>query len=141
MFKTAKEFTFDMAHMLDGHDGKCQNLHGHTYILQVEISGNLHESGAKKGMVMDFADLKAVVKTHILDKMDHAFIYDITSERECQVANLLNQLNSKTYGINTRTTAEEMTRHIFNVLTAEANLPVSLIRLWETPSSYCEYAA
>ncbi|CRZ20373.1 6-carboxytetrahydropterin synthase QueD [Kingella kingae] len=141
MFKTAKEFTFDMAHMLDGHDGKCQNLHGHTYILQVEISGNLHESGAKKGMVMDFADLKAVVKTHILDKMDHAFIYDTTSERECQVANLLNQLNSKTYGINTRTTAEEMTRHIFNVLTAEANLPVSLIRLWETPSSYCEYAA
>ncbi|MDK4536538.1 6-carboxytetrahydropterin synthase QueD [Kingella kingae] len=141
MFKTAKEFTFDMAHMLDGHDGKCQNLHGHTYILQVEISGNLHESGAKKGMVMDFADLKAVVKTHILDKMDHAFIYDITSERECQVANLLNQLNSKTYGIKTRTTAEEMTRHIFNVLTAEANLPVSLIRLWETPSSYCEYAA
>ncbi|MDK4528481.1 6-carboxytetrahydropterin synthase QueD [Kingella kingae] len=141
MFKTAKEFTFDMAHMLDGHDGKCQNLHGHTYILQVEISGNLHESGAKKGMVMDFADLKAVVKTHILDKMDHAFIYDTTSERECQVANLLNQLNSKTYGIKTRTTAEEMTRHIFNVLTAEANLPVSLIRLWETPSSYCEYAA
>ncbi|EIC14098.1 6-carboxytetrahydropterin synthase QueD [Kingella kingae] len=141
MFKTAKEFTFDMAHMLDGHDGKCQNLHGHTYILQVEISGNLHESGAKKGMVMDFADLKAVVKTHILDKMDHAFIYDTTSKRECQVANLLNQLNSKTYGINTRTTAEEMTRHIFNVLTAEANLPVSLIRLWETPSSYCEYAA
>lgn len=48
MFKTAKEFTFDMAHMLDGHDGKCQNLHGHTYILQVEISGSLKESGAKK---------------------------------------------------------------------------------------------
>lgn len=49
MFKTAKQFTFDMAHMLDGHDGKCQNLHGHTYILQVEIMGELYESGAKKG--------------------------------------------------------------------------------------------
>ena len=77
MFKTAKEFTFDMAHMLDGHDGKCQNLHGHTYILQVEISGSLKESGAKKGMVMDFSDLKNIVKTHILDKMDHAFIKSI----------------------------------------------------------------
>lgn len=140
MFKTAKQFTFDMAHMLDGHDGKCQNLHGHTYILQVEISGNLHPNGTKKGMVMDFADLKDIVKIHILDKMDHAFIYDTTSEREVQVADLLNQLNSKTYGIATRTTAEEMTRHIFNVLKIEANLPVSLIRLWETPSSYCEYS-
>ncbi len=140
MFKTAKQFTFDMAHMLDGHDGKCQNLHGHTYILQVEVSGSLHEHGAKKGMVMDFSDLKDIVKTHILDKMDHAFIYDTSSERETQVANLLNQLNSKTYGINTRTTAEEMTRHIFQVLKQDAHLPVSLVRLWETPSSYCEYA-
>lgn len=140
MFKTAKQFTFDMAHMLDGHDGKCKNLHGHTYILQVEVSGSLHEQGAKKGMVMDFADLKDIVKAHILDKMDHAFIYDTTSERETQVADLLNKLNSKTYGIATRTTAEEMTRHIFNVLQTEAKLPVSLIRLWETPSSYCEYS-
>lgn len=140
MFKTAKQFTFDMAHMLDGHDGKCQNLHGHTYILQVEVSGCLHEEGAKKGMVMDFADLKDIVKQHILDKMHHAFIYDTTSARESQVADLLNQLNSKTYGIATRTTAEEMTRHIFNTLKIEANLPVSLVRLWETPSSYCEYA-
>ncbi|MDK4681247.1 6-carboxytetrahydropterin synthase QueD [Kingella negevensis] len=140
MFKTAKEFSFDMAHMLDGHDGKCQNLHGHTYILQVEITGSLHETGAKKGMVMDFADLKAQVKTHILDKMDHAFIYDITSERESQVAQLLNQLNSKTYGIPTRTTAEEMTRHIYNVLKTQAQLPISLVRLWETPTSYCEYS-
>lgn len=77
MFKTAKQFTFDMAHMLDGHDGKCQNLHGHTYILQVEVSGSLHPNGAKKEMVMDFADLKDIVKIHILDKMDHAFIKSI----------------------------------------------------------------
>ena len=138
MFKTAKEFTFDMAHMLDGHDGKCQNLHGHTYILQVEISGSLKESGAKKGMVMDFSDLKNIVKTHILDKLDHAFIYDTSSQRETQVADLLNQLNSKTYGINTRSTAEEMARHIFQIL--QEHIPISLVRLWETPSSYCEYS-
>lgn len=140
MFKTAKQFTFDMAHMLDGHDGKCHNLHGHTYILQVEVSGSLHETGAKKGMVVDFADLKDIVKSHILDKMDHAFIYDTTNERESQVADLLNKLHSKTYGIATRTTAEEMARHIFITLKTQADLPVSMIRLWETPTSYCEYA-
>lgn len=140
MFKTAKQFTFDMAHMLDEHDGKCKNLHGHTYILQVEVSGELQTFGAKKGMVMDFSDLKEKVKHHILDKMDHAFIYDTTSERESQIAQLLNQLNSKTFGIPTRTTAEAMSQFIFQTLKQEAQLPVSLVRLWETPSSYCEYS-
>ncbi len=140
MFKIAKEFSFDMAHMLDGHDGKCQNLHGHTYTLQVEISGELHADGAKSGMVMDYSDLKAVVKQHILDKMDHAFIYDTTSEKECKVAQLLDSLDSKTFGIPARTTAEQMAKYIFDTLTAEG-LPVSLIRLWETPTSYCEYTS
>ncbi|MDG6302071.1 6-carboxytetrahydropterin synthase QueD [Glaesserella parasuis] len=138
MFKIAKEFSFDMAHMLDGHDGKCKNLHGHTYTLQVEIAGELHTGGAKSGMVMDYSDLKAVVKQHILDKMDHAFIYDSTSEKECKVATLLQSLDSKTFGIPARTTAEQMAKYIFDTLKAEG-LPVSLIRLWETPTSYCEY--
>lgn len=139
MFKIAKEFSFDMAHMLDGHDGKCQNLHGHTYTLQVEVIGDLHKIGAKRGMVMDYSDLKALVKTHILNKMDHAFIYDLNSEKECRVAALLNELNSKTFGIPARTTAEEMAKFIFDTLSEQAKLPVSLIRLWETPTSYCEY--
>ncbi|MCK3658585.1 6-carboxy-5,6,7,8-tetrahydropterin synthase [Pasteurellaceae bacterium Pebbles2] len=137
MFKVSKEFSFDMAHILDGHDGKCQNLHGHTYKLQVEVSGDLVADGAKKGMVMDFTDLKAVVKKAILDPMDHAFIYNTTSERECKIANLLNELNSKTFGIPVRTTAEEMARFMFNRLKGE--LPISAIRLWETPTSFCEY--
>ncbi|HDL3367193.1 TPA: 6-carboxytetrahydropterin synthase QueD, partial [Mannheimia haemolytica] len=116
MFKIAKEFSFDMAHMLDGHDGKCQNLHGHTYKLQVEVAGELFQEGAKRGMVMDYSDLKAVVKQHILEPIDHAFIYDLQSERESQVAQLLIDLNSKVYGIPTRTTAEEMAKYMFEKL-------------------------
>lgn len=139
MHKIAKEFSFDMAHMLDGHDGKCQNLHGHTYKLQVEVCGELIESGAKSGMVIDFSDLKAIVKREILDQMDHAFIYDTTSERECQVARLLTDLKSKNYGIPMRTTAENMAKFMFEKLQT-AGLNVSLIRLWETPTSYCEYS-
>lgn len=137
MFKVSKEFSFDMAHILDGHDGKCQNLHGHTYKLQVEVSGDLVLEGAKKGMVVDFTDVKRVVKEAILDPMDHAFIYDTTSERECKIAALLNELNSKTFGIPMRTTAEEMARFMFNCL--KGKLPISAIRLWETPTSFCEY--
>ncbi|UKH20240.1 6-carboxytetrahydropterin synthase QueD [Actinobacillus pleuropneumoniae] len=139
MFKIAKEFSFDMAHMLDGHDGKCQNLHGHTYKLQVEVRGDLVAEGAKRSMVMDYADLKSVVKREILDPMDHAYIYDLNSERESQVAKLLVDLNSKVYGIPSRTTAEEMAKYMFEKL-EKVGLPVSLIRLWETPTSYCEYS-
>ena len=138
MYKIAKEFSFDMAHMLDGHDGKCKNLHGHTYTLQVEIYGELYTKGAKSGMVMDYSDLKAIIKNHILDKMDHAFIYDSTSEKECKIAALLNELDSKTFAIPMRTTAEQIAKYIFETLTS-VGLPVSLIRLWETPTSYCEY--
>lgn len=137
MFRVSKEFSFDMAHILDGHDGKCRNLHGHTYKLQVEVSGDLYQQGPKKGMVMDFADLKDIVKTLILEPMDHAFIYDTSSERECRIAALLNELDSKTFGMPNRTTAEEMARFIFNRLKSE--LPLSAVRLWETPTSFCEY--
>ncbi|TCP93532.1 preQ(0) biosynthesis protein QueD [Cricetibacter osteomyelitidis] len=140
MFKVSKEFSFDMAHILDGHDGKCQNLHGHTYKLQVEISGELYPNGPKKGMVIDFSDLKAIVQQFILDPMDHAFIYDQTSERESKIATLLQELKSKTFALDKRTTAEEMARFIFNRLKNEQNLPVSAIRLWETPTSFCEYS-
>lgn len=139
MFRVSKEFSFDMAHLLDGHDGKCQNLHGHTYKLQVEVAGDLLIDGAKKSMVMDFSDLKAVVKKAILDPMDHAFIYDQTSERESKIAILLQELQSKTFGVNFRTTAEEMARFIFQRLKYDEKLPISAIRLWETPTSFCEY--
>ncbi|OOF50952.1 6-carboxytetrahydropterin synthase QueD [Rodentibacter genomosp. 1] len=140
MFKISKEFSFDMAHLLDNHDGKCQNLHGHTYKLQVEITGDLHENGAKKAMVMDFSDLKNTVKKAILDPMDHAFIYDQTSERESKISALLQELNSKTFAVPFRTTAEEMARFIFNRLKYDEKLAVSAIRLWETPTSFCEYS-
>ena len=58
-----------------------------TYINQVQ----------KKAMVIDFSDLKSIVKKVILDPMDHAFIYDQTNERESQIATLLQKLNSKNF--------------------------------------------
>ncbi|MBN6074700.1 6-carboxytetrahydropterin synthase QueD [Aggregatibacter actinomycetemcomitans] len=139
MFKVSKEFSFDMAHLLDGHDGKCQNLHGHTYKLQVEVRGDLYQEGAKQGMVIDFSDLKKTVNRAILEPMDHAFIYDQTSERESKIAALLQQLDSKTFGVPFRTTAEQLAQFIFNQLKYQENLPVSAVRLWETPTSFCEY--
>ncbi|KGQ35494.1 6-carboxy-5,6,7,8-tetrahydropterin synthase [Gallibacterium anatis] len=139
MLKVAKEFSFDMAHLLDGHDGKCQNLHGHTYKLQVIVSGETENSGAKKGMVIDFADLKRAVNELIISPMDHAFIYDQSSERETKIAQLLQQLNSKTFALPMRSTAENLAQFIFQRLQENVGFHLHSVRLWETPTSFAEY--
>ncbi|MCO6515822.1 MAG: 6-carboxytetrahydropterin synthase QueD [Snodgrassella sp.] len=137
MFKIAKEFQFDACHMLDGHQGKCHNLHGHTYRLIVEVSSPLQPQGSSKEMVMDFADIKTIINQHIISQLDHAYLYDETNNNERKIAALLKQMQRKVFAFPCRTTAEGISRFIFNQLTVY--LPVSKITLWETPTSYCEY--
>ncbi|WP_416189924.1 6-carboxytetrahydropterin synthase QueD [Neisseria sp. CCUG17229] len=136
--KITKIFSFDSSHMLDGHDGKCQNLHGHTYKLEITVSDGLIQGGAKDGMVMDFTDLKAIVKQEIIDPFDHAFIYDGSNARESQIAALLDGWNMKTLRLNYRTTAENMSMEMFTRL-KQAGLKVCSVKLWETPTSCAEY--
>ena len=62
-----------------------------------------------------------------------------TSARERQIAELLQKLDSKTFGVPFRTTAERLAQFIFQQL-KQQNLPISAIRLWETPTSFCEYS-
>ncbi|MFT4679763.1 MAG: 6-pyruvoyltetrahydropterin/6-carboxytetrahydropterin synthase [Flavobacteriales bacterium] len=71
-----KTFDFEMAHALDDHDGKCKNIHGHSYVLKVSLIGTpIQEEGhPKNGMVMDFGDLKQIVASRIVDKFDHALV-------------------------------------------------------------------
>ena len=111
-----KKFTFDAAHRLDGHKGDCKNIHGHTYKLVVGIYGAIeNQPGASNdGMVCDFADLKQIVKTEIVNKLDHQFLNDI---------------------LPFRTTAENMAVWMVRVLRAEG-LPIKFIKLYETPTSY-----
>lgn len=132
-------FTFDAAHMLDTHDGKCRNLHGHTYRLEVTLSGSLIQGGAKDGMVCDFSDVKHDIEQHIISRFDHALLYDSNNANECELAALLEQWGKKTLRLPCRTTAENMAAYIYHTL-EDAKLPVSHIRLWETPNAYCDYS-
>jgi 6-pyruvoyltetrahydropterin/6-carboxytetrahydropterin synthase len=68
-----KVFTFDSAHHLNEYDGKCKNIHGHTYKLEVTIKGYTDSNG----LVMDFHDLKDIVEKYILEKIDHLYLNDI----------------------------------------------------------------
>ena len=76
MFYLTKIFHFEAAHALGGYDGKCRNIHGHSYELRVTVKGMpLNEPGnPKNGMVIDFHDLKDIVNQEVIDKLDHSFI-------------------------------------------------------------------
>lgn len=119
-----RRFSFDSAHYLPGHEGKCQNLHGHTYILEVTVGReSLIEGGSSEGMVIDFSDLKSIVNKLVVDPLDH----------QC-----LNEL------LPYRPTAENMVNHFFDVLEPVLKgFDVELIRLrlWESSDSYAEVSA
>ncbi len=74
--QVTKRFTLEMAHALTGHDGPCKHLHGHSYVLDVTLSGEPLDcpGNQKNGMVMDFADLKAIVKRCVVVHYDHALV-------------------------------------------------------------------
>lgn len=115
-----KEFTFDAAHYLPNHPGKCKNTHGHTYRLQIGYKGEIHPD---TGMVIDFSDIKELVKEEIVDKLDHQF---------------LNQLSSTDGFPSHLSTAENMVIWIVNKLIPIAGR-LCFVRLYETPTSYAEW--
>ncbi|MTI67397.1 MAG: 6-carboxytetrahydropterin synthase [Firmicutes bacterium] len=142
-----KEFKWDMAHMLAAHSGMCKNLHGHTYKLQVKVtrkSGNLIDNtGHSDGMVIDFKDLKEIVKEKIINPLDHAFMYWVNSsdEVEHKLADALLNSNRKVFKVNYRPTAEEMAKDFFKKLTDELdkyNVKLVSVKVWETPTSFAE---
>jgi len=76
VIRITKAFRFEMAHALKGYDGLCRNIHGHTYELMVTILGKplSDETSPKLGMVMDFGDLKKIVREVIVNKYDHSLV-------------------------------------------------------------------
>jgi 6-pyruvoyltetrahydropterin/6-carboxytetrahydropterin synthase len=106
----ARSFEFQAAHHLPNHPGKCHNLHGHTYRLEVLCAGAVE---ASSGMVVDFAEVKAVVTARVLDALDHTLLND-------RIAN---------------PTAERIAEWIWERLQG-SSLPLQEIRLYETPTCY-----
>lgn len=77
--RVTKKFDFEMAHALDWHEGKCKNLHGHTYKLIITLKGEINQDlfQTNNGMVIDFGTVKEVVKSLVVDRFDHCtMLYD-----------------------------------------------------------------
>lgn len=70
-----KRFTFEAAHDLPHHQGKCRRLHGHSWVGWVEVEGDrLHESGPRSGMVADYAEISAIVDPVVEEFLDHQYL-------------------------------------------------------------------
>jgi len=144
-----KEFVFDAAHLLTGHEGLCKNLHGHTYKVEVSVEDNsvygMHTRGPQTGMVIDFKDLKQVLNEVLFDSLDHSFIYhDKGGQAEREIAELLESKGLKTYKMPERPTAENMVEHFARVIedalrAASDRTKLVRIRVYETPTSFAEW--
>ncbi|MFN3874333.1 MAG: 6-pyruvoyl trahydropterin synthase family protein [Flavobacteriales bacterium] len=137
--RVTKRFTFEMAHALRCHDGLCANIHGHSYVLDITISGTAaHAPGhPKDGMVIDFADLKAMVKP-IVDRYDHALFLH---EQERGAVDLSCALFGRVIFTPYQPTCENILLAIVEELAPKLPGDVKLVaaRLQETATSWAEW--
>lgn len=75
--RICKQFTFEAAHVLPHHPGKCSRLHGHSYRLEVFVDGPLQSSGPASGMVVDFDEIAGTVREHVIDRLDHRSLNEL----------------------------------------------------------------
>ncbi len=129
-----------MAHALDGHKGLCKNIHGHTYHLSVTVSGRvMHKNDQPDdGMVIEFGDLKQLVKRNILDQLDHALVLKDTSVY-LQQGNLA--AHEKLVLTPFQPTCENLLMYFVSNLRPllPQGLELAAMRLDETPTSYAEW--
>ena len=136
--RLTKQFDFEAAHALEGYEGKCRDIHGHSYHLNVTVIGPVdYESGKLDGcMVMDFKDLKEIVKSRVIDNFDHQLILS----KDSKFAHIA-EINERTMLVDYVPTCENMLIDIVEKI--KANLPEGLelhnAHLRETPRSYAEW--
>ena len=142
--RLTKEFSFESAHALDGYDGLCREIHGHSYRLFVTVKGepSCDEGDPKLGMVMDFGDLKRIVNSEIVDRLDHSFVLR-NSEQNEELKGFLGAKFKNVVLVDYQPTCENMLADFAERLQRALPSRVQLhsLRLHETATSYAEWYA
>ena len=142
--RITKQFFFETGHALYGYDGKCRNVHGHSYQLDVTVIGKpiSEDFHVKKGMVIDFGDLKAIVKEEIVDLFDHATVFNQNTPH-VELAKELETRGHKVLLVDYQPTSEMML--IDFAVRIQKKLPQTIklhsLKLRETGTSYAEWFA
>lgn len=142
--RVTKSFNFETAHALFGYDGKCKNIHGHSYKLYVTIKGTPIQDvdDPKFGMVIDFGDIKKIVKSVIIDPFDHAILLNGNSPHRSLGESLVKQ-GHKVIFTTYQPSCENMLIDLVERLRPHLHSSISLqaLRLHETETSYAEWLA
>ncbi len=137
MYYLETEASFDAAHFLAGYDGKCANIHGHRWRVVLTIRGDeLADAGPKRGMLVDFGDVKNDLKTEA-DNLDHSLIIERGSLRQ-KTLEALQEEGFRVLEFDFRPTAEEFARYFFNRMKARG-YEADTVRVYETPNNQAMY--
>jgi len=141
--RITREFTFEMAHVLQNYDGPCRNVHGHSYRLFVTITGVPVNDPAnpKNGMVVDFSELKRIVMSKIVDIFDHAVV--VSNDYDPEKMKMMKQTFGNTVVTDYQPTCENLVADFAERLRFELPMGVELysLKLYETAKSYSEWFA
>ncbi|WP_019141050.1 6-carboxytetrahydropterin synthase QueD [Noviherbaspirillum massiliense] len=144
MLTITRKLEFDAGHRIPDHKSQCRNLHGHRYALHITLAGQVLDQDGRSdnGMIMDFSDVKALAKAHLVDVWDHAFL---VYEKDAAVREFLESLpDHKTVVLNRVPTVENLVRVAFDILKdvyrRRYGREMRLIRLvlYETPNCWAE---
>ena len=129
--RVTKTIDFCYGHRLLDYGGKCRNLHGHNGVLEVDVESNELDD---LGLVMDFNEIRDVVKGWVDDNLDHKMLLC----RRDPVAPVLTEMGEPLYLMDDNPSAENISKLIY-LEVRKQGLKVSEVRLWETPTSYAAF--
>lgn len=144
MLTITRKLEFDAGHRIPDHKSQCRNLHGHRYTLLITLVGAVvdEEGQSESGMIMDFSDIKALAKTHLVDLWDHAFL---VYKNDTAVRQFLDSMpDHKTVVLDRIPTVENLASAAFDILKNVyrdrygTGLSLSKITLYETPNCWAE---
>ena len=139
-----RRLEFDAGHRIPNHLSQCRHLHGHRYVLEITLRGNVIQdvTSPADGMLMDFGDVKTIAKTHVVDKWDHAFL---AWKDDTQIVDFLASIpGHKTVLLDVVPTAENLAAAAFGILAPlyedsyGNHLKLERVRLYETPNCWAD---
>ena len=140
--RITKQFSFETGHALYGYDGKCKNVHGHSYRLSVTVIGKpiSDSTNVKFGMVIDFGDLKKIVKEEIVNVFDHATVFNKNTPH-IELAKELQDRGHNVLLVDYQPTSEMMVIDFSKKIKARLPKHIHLhsLKLQETDSSFAEW--
>ncbi|NMH89083.1 6-pyruvoyl trahydropterin synthase family protein [Flavivirga algicola] len=142
--RITKQFSFETGHALYGYDGKCKNVHGHSYKLSVTVIGKpiTDNTNVKFGMVIDFGDLKKIVKEEIVNVFDHATVFNKNTPH-VELAKELEDRGHNVLLVDYQPTSEMMVIDFSKKIKKRLPSHISLhsLKLQETDTSFAEWYA